>query len=136
MKNMDVKWFDFDKCKPSHGETVIGIDTEGNMDIYQYDEEWSGCLMQYNGAVKAFNITHWTFLPNPPDANDSCSIDVVPVVHGQWEDKPNPQWKAYDIRHCTVCGWSIHKTKLRNSDLNWNFCPNCGAKMYGGEDNG
>lgn len=60
----------------------------------------------------------------------------APVVHGAWEDKQNPQWKAYDIRHCSVCGWNIPKSKLRNKDLHWNYCPNCGAKMYGGEQDG
>lgn len=57
------------------------------------------------------------------------AADVVPVAHGMWKDKPNPQWEAYDIRYCTVCDWSIHKSKLRNADLNWHYCPNCGAKM-------
>ncbi len=57
------------------------------------------------------------------------AADVAPVRHGKWEDKPNPQWKAYDIRYCTLCGWSIHKSKLRNADLSWRYCPNCGAKM-------
>lgn len=55
--------------------------------------------------------------------------DVAPVRHGRWEDKPNPQWRAYDIRYCSACGWSIHKSKLRKADLNWAYCPNCGAKM-------
>ena len=66
------------------------------------------------------------------DKIESISVaDVAPVRYGRWVDKPNPQWKAYDIRYCSVCGWSIHKTKLRNSDLSWRFCPNCGAKMDG-----
>ena len=124
---MDVKWFDFDKCKPSHGETVIGIDTEGNMDIYQYDEEWSGCLMQYNGAVKAFNITHWTFLPKPPDANDSCSIDAVPVVHGRWE-----YWN-FDVYKCSNCDGYSHVKEVIGKP-SWDYCPLCGAKMDGGKD--
>lgn len=57
------------------------------------------------------------------------AADVVERKRGEWVDKPNPQWKAYDIRHCSVCGWSIHKSKLRNTDLDWHFCPNCGADM-------
>ena len=63
------------------------------------------------------------------------SADVTPVRHGRWEDKPNPQWKAYDIRYCSACGWSIHKSKLRNADLNWAYCPSCGARMDGGDAN-
>ena len=59
------------------------------------------------------------------------AVEVAPVVHGEWVDKQNPQWKAYDIRHCSMCGWNIPKSKLRNKDLHWNYCPNCGAKMDG-----
>lgn len=57
------------------------------------------------------------------------TADVVEVRHGHWEDRPNPQWKAYDIRHCSKCGWNIPKNNLRKKDLNWNYCPECGAKM-------
>ena len=63
--------------------------------------------------------------------NDQPTVEAVEVVHGRWEDRENPQWKAYDIRHCSVCGWSIPKTKLRQKDSHWNYCPNCGAKMDG-----
>ena len=59
------------------------------------------------------------------------TIEAEPVVHGEWDDRANPQWPAYDIRHCSVCGWNIPKTKLRNKDANWNYCPNCGANMKG-----
>lgn len=62
------------------------------------------------------------------------TADVAPVRHGQWEDRENPQWRAYEIRHCSVCGWSIHKTKLRNTDLKWKYCPNCGAKLDGEDE--
>ena len=57
--------------------------------------------------------------------------DAVEVKHGEWEDRPNPQWKAYDIRHCSKCGWNIPKNNLRKKDLNWKYCPNCGADMRG-----
>ena len=62
---------------------------------------------------------------------EAQTVDAVEVVHGRWEDRENPQWKAYDIRHCSVCGWNIPKTKLRQKDSHWNYCPNCGAKMDG-----
>lgn len=62
------------------------------------------------------------------------TADVVEVRHGTWEDRPNPQWKAYDIRHCSKCGWNIPKNNLRKKDLNWNYCPHCGARMDGDDD--
>lgn len=60
------------------------------------------------------------FLLNRPAA------DVAPVVHGQWEPG-NPI--------CPVCG--ENKFKDLDADIwrDWlpDFCPNCGAKMNGGE---
>lgn len=58
-------------------------------------------------------------------------LNMVTEQHGHWIDKPYPNYPAYDIRYCSECGWNIHKSKLRNSDLNWNYCPNCGADMRG-----
>ena len=46
------------------------------------------------------------------------SADVAPVVHGRW--------LGYE---CSVCGVS---SEYGSS----NYCPNCGAKMDGGDGNG
>ena len=56
------------------------------------------------------------------------SADAAPVRHGQWEtnsDRP-------DTLICSVCkcGFDMWKHDPHN------FCPNCGAKMDGGFDNG
>ena len=56
------------------------------------------------------------------------AADVAEVVHGKWENG-NPI--------CPVCG----ENKFKNLDADiwcdWqpDFCPNCGAKMDGGNDN-
>ena len=54
------------------------------------------------------------------------TVDAEPVVHGRWE-------RCFNLKpSCSVCGeyhlysWSDHK--------NCNYCPNCGAKMNGGND--
>ena len=72
---------------------------------------------------------HLRFVNGEWRDDNGNAIEIYRVRHGRWEDKPNPQWGAYDIRYCSACGWSIHKTKLRKSDLNWEYCPNCGCKM-------
>ena len=54
------------------------------------------------------------------------TIDSVPVVHGRWE-----LVNDYQSR-CTACkelSWVDH-------DAEPNFCPNCGAKMDGGVEDG
>ena len=60
------------------------------------------------------------------EIKDAPTIDVVPVVHGHWED-PEPEGcisfnkKAYS--QCSVC--------KQKANYGWSYkhCPNCGAKM-------
>ena len=59
------------------------------------------------------------------------AADVVPVVHGQW-----------DGNNCTACKLPWNWNMVQNAD-DWgyfdpmpDYCPNCGAKMDGGADNG
>lgn len=60
--------------------------------------------------------------------NGIPAADVAPVVHGMWEtnsDRP-------DSLICSICkcGFDMWKHDPHN------YCPNCGAKMDGGNDNG
>lgn len=57
---------------------------------------------------------------------DMPAADVTPVRHGRWDD-------SYDgiTPYCTVCGCS-HRLMVRTPK----YCPNCGAKMDGGDENG
>lgn len=50
----------------------------------------------------------------------------APVVHGRWiEHKKYTFGTMYD---CSICG-----TRILNNGHTWNYCPNCGAKMDGGD---
>ena len=56
------------------------------------------------------------------------TIDAVPVVHGRWI-----------ASHDNFCACSICKYPVYFVEAGWNqtnYCPNCGAKMDGGDDNG
>ena len=57
------------------------------------------------------------------------TADVVPVRHGRWENG-NPI--------CPVCGGDKFKDLDADIWCDWQpaFCPNCGAKMDGGDGNG
>lgn len=64
----------------------------------------------------------------------SCPIwkapaaDVAPVVHGQWIED-------HDYLKCPECGVMV-KWDFTFFDIgNWNYCPNCGAIMDGGDNN-
>lgn len=62
---------------------------------------------------------------------DAPAADVAPVVHGRWVDRIvdeneviQPWMKRY---YCSEC--------LEGGNQSWfKFCPNCGAKMDGGEE--
>ena len=58
---------------------------------------------------------------------DIPAADVAPVVHGRWEPG-NPI--------CPVCGGDKFKDLDADIWCDWlpDFCPNCGAKMDGGDE--
>ena len=78
---------------------------------------------------------------NTPDVNLSCekfeaailkipAADVAPVRHGCWErvipSKSAAKWSTkVSCSNCHSAGYTHHR-----------YCPNCGAKMDGGADNG
>ena len=60
--------------------------------------------------------------------------DVAPVVHGLWEREPSSSWRwtpsgavavTRTTYRCGLCG--------RGTAVKSNYCPNCGAKMDGGD---
>ena len=64
------------------------------------------------------------------------AADVAPVVHGLWEKEPSSFWRwtpsgavavARAAYRCGLCG--------RGTAVKSNYCPNCGAKMDGGDSN-
>lgn len=60
--------------------------------------------------------------------HDAPAADVTPIKHGVWEKTGD----AYLLR-CSAC----HDCYIDEDWLDgkkWNFCPECGAKMDGGDD--
>lgn len=55
------------------------------------------------------------------DITQMPTIDAVPVMHAKLVN-PNPYGE------CSICGYLID---IRQE---YNYCPNCGAKMDGGKD--
>jgi hypothetical protein len=51
--------------------------------------------------------------------DDAPTVDAAPVVHGKWHKRGNE-------KTCSVCEFIYYS----NND-EWNYCPNCGAKMDG-----
>lgn len=60
------------------------------------------------------------------------AADVAPVRHGRWVDHCVRDWR------CSECGDKIIKFRSVDGycyDDKPNFCPNCGARMDGGDKN-
>ena len=58
------------------------------------------------------------------DIEDAPAVDAAPVVHGEWIELHEEN--GHEVGTCSHC---LH---VRIVD---NYCPNCGAKMNGGNDN-
>ena len=59
------------------------------------------------------------------------AADVAQVRHGRWmnaNSRPKTYW-----RRCTACGGLAYFCGIGCS---YKYCPNCGARMDGGADNG
>ena len=60
---------------------------------------------------------------------EAPAVDAVEVVHGRWIHKHFDDvcggW--YNEWHCSVCNGRVY-------EKGFNYCPNCGAKMDGGNE--
>ena len=64
------------------------------------------------------------------DVRDMPAADVAEVVHEKW--LPD-RWPSWPHRECSRCKIMIPRTK-EVADQYWQYCPNCGAKMDGGNE--
>lgn len=82
-------------------------------------DSFDNCYYLYNSAVRE---TVRQALKNAPAA------DVAPVVHGEWLETNDKNKKK-----CSRCR-VIHLIAQYPAG-NIDYCPNCGAKMDGGNEN-
>lgn len=56
-------------------------------------------------------------------------IDAVQVVHGRWDEPTGRFQDGFWV--CSCCNFC---TEASAAPRLYKYCPNCGARMYGGED--
>ena len=64
------------------------------------------------------------------------AVGVAPVRHGYWVgtgDGYADGELVYDMWACSECGFDADGA---DEKPDWKYCPSCGAKMDGGNDNG
>lgn len=61
---------------------------------------------------------------------DMAAADVAEVVHEKWL---LDRWPSWPHRECSRCKIMIPRTK-EVPDPYWQYCPNCGARMDGGNE--
>ena len=67
---------------------------------------------------------------------DIPAADVAPVKHGHWKkgkgyERPTENGFVHDDKYiCDCCGWGC----CCETKLDFNFCPNCGAKNGRGDN--
>ena len=68
---------------------------------------------------------------------DAPAADVAPVVHGRWVswEEADNFIPSPDRHECSVCH-DAAQVLVNGLELLSDYCPNCGAKMDGGADNG
>lgn len=86
-------------------------------------------LIDANALIKEANADGAYGYVDAKQIADAPTVDAVEVVHGRWlgwGKSGTPTYENYGT--CSVCGEDAEiYTEHRN------YCPNCGAKMDGGE---
>ena len=65
--------------------------------------------------------------------------DVQEIKHGEWIETQEPLgWCDVDCAECSVCheSWIMDEdSSIDDYECMWHYCPHCGAKMDGGDNN-
>lgn len=68
-------------------------------------------------------------------AENLPTIEAEPVKHGKWQEISSVRNIGkcnIPISKCSCCDFSF--CDILNKNELYNFCPNCGARMYGKDD--
>lgn len=138
LPSADVIEFDFNKYQPRVRNKVN--DGRPSADANSEDLIIKGAKGIQDGL---YNIKDGKLFKYKAKGGTVRTYPIVPsadAVHGEWEDKEVfndtdddhivEEWQS---ARCSVCG-KYHTTPYMYYFDNFNYCPSCGARMKGGED--
>lgn len=92
--------------------------------------------MAISGRIRALPTTEdgedWIRVEEVRESLQSIpAADVAPVVHGEWIYKPLDKFRKYQVK-CSNCDMVfIGNYDAYDEPSDFNYCPNCGARMDG-----
>ena len=103
-------------------------------DEYIRREDFIQYLEKCKKGAAVTNLVWATIMAIERDVRDMPAADVAPVVHGEWL-RVDDDWNSLTTIQCPICSeeWCF-ETDDDVSLLNYKYCPNCGAKMDGGNE--
>lgn len=102
------------------------IEREAAMNIFGDVPMWDGYYEPYTWEVHCAMVGAVKLIKE--ELNKVPAADVAPVTHGEWTLIGADKRGRGGIWRCSAC----RKTYPCKCD----YCPNCGAKMDGGAENG
>ncbi len=75
----------------------------------------------------------WGFLGMREELYNLPVADVVEDKSGAWENMNEIDSAYVNTYHCSACGTTFWIDESPE-DANYNYCPNCGAKMSKGQE--
>lgn len=77
---------------------------------------------------------HYAYSTALREIRNAPAADVAKVVHGKWvHSRYDRSSGQFDVVKCSRCGLEAYAMAYHVRD--GNYCPNCGAKMDGGNEN-
>ena len=77
---------------------------------------------------------HYAYSAALREIRNAPAADVAPVVHGKWvHSRYDRSSEQFDVVKCSRCGLEAYAMAYHVRD--GNYCPRCGARMDGGNEN-